>query len=127
MPPRGWGYNVNEPTAPTARLRVRRAATLVLLRRAPGAGVQVLRRRDVGVTPAATGAEDPAAHDNRVATLFGAKDEVVFRSGWEDGVVFRSGWEVRMGQREVQNWLRSAPDAPAPMRYPGEWNFPGGA
>lgn len=31
-----------------------------------------------------------------------------------------------MGQREVQNWLRSGAREVVPMRYPGEYVFPGG-
>lgn len=32
-----------------------------------------------------------------------------------------------MGQREVKNWLRSTASKNVTMRYPGEWNFPGGS
>ena len=39
---------------------------------------------------------------------------------------FSAGWQVLLGQSEVQNWVRSERDAPAFMRYGGEWKFPGG-
>lgn len=39
----------------------------------------------------------------------------------------KGSWQVLLGQNMVQNWLRSTPDRPVVMRYPGEWKFPGGA
>lgn len=46
--------------------------------------------------------------------------------GKHEQATFESGWEVLMAQREAKNWLRSTPEKEVPMRYPGEWNFPGG-
>lgn len=35
-------------------------------------------------------------------------------------------YQVLLGQNEVINWLKSTPSRYHPMRYPGEWKFPGG-
>lgn len=34
--------------------------------------------------------------------------------------------QVLLGQAEVTNWLKSTPEQPCVMRYPGEFKFPGG-
>lgn len=52
------------------------------------------------------------------------RDMLVFGEGEE--VSFTSGWQVLMGQREVTNYLRSTEESLVPMRYPGEFTFPGG-
>lgn len=45
-----------------------------------------------------------------------------------DGIMtFGSGWQVLMQQNEIINWMRSTPEKLAPMRYPGEFKFAGGA
>jgi len=89
---------------------VRRAANVVCLRRRPpGPQPPVLER-------SALGAPAPG-HDSRA-------DERLF--GRAEQLAFTGGWEVLLAQNEVQNWLRSAPQRPAVMRYPGEWKFAGG-
>lgn len=35
-------------------------------------------------------------------------------------------YQVLLGQNEVINWLKSTTSSYRPMRYPGEWKFPGG-
>lgn len=39
---------------------------------------------------------------------------------------FAPSLQVLLGQNQVKNWLRSTEDDDVPMRYPGEWKFPGG-
>ena len=33
---------------------------------------------------------------------------------------------ILLGQGEAQNYVKSTPEQPAVMRYPGEWKLPGG-
>mmetsp|Transcript_140061 Transcript_140061/g.435604 ORF Transcript_140061/g.435604 Transcript_140061/m.435604 type:complete len:337 (-) Transcript_140061:58-1068(-) len=92
------------------RVRVRRAANVICLRcRPPGPEPPALDRVALGA-PA-------SGHDSRA-------DERLF--GRAERLAFTSGWEVLLAQNEVQNWLRSTPQTPAVMRYPGEWKFAGG-
>jgi 8-oxo-dGTP pyrophosphatase MutT (NUDIX family) len=91
-------------------LSVTEASTVICLRARPRAAAdtaaaQTLARADVAGAARAT--QD---------MLFGARDELVFGSGWE----------ILMGQREVVNWMRCTADQVVAMRYGGEFNFAGG-
>eukprot|EP00931_Biecheleriopsis_adriatica_P076995 TRINITY_DN50640_c0_g1_i1.p1 TRINITY_DN50640_c0_g1~~TRINITY_DN50640_c0_g1_i1.p1 ORF type:complete len:367 (-),score=91.63 TRINITY_DN50640_c0_g1_i1:49-1122(-) len=102
----------------TVPLRVRTAATVICVRQAPQGRVgpaPVSREEATGGEDAWEGAGGDAP--SRLAMLFGKSQRASFHSRWE----------VLMGQREVQNWLKSSPGSDVPMRYPGEWNFAGGA
>jgi len=46
--------------------------------------------------------------------------------GFAKGLIFSAGWQVLLGQSECQNYVRSEKDDAVPMRYGGEWKFPGG-
>ena len=82
-------YNVNAATATTATLSVKRAATIMCLRRVPGPP-HVLSRASLGVT-AAIAAKDGES-DSRIFTVFGNGT----------AKTFSSGWQILMGQREVR-------------------------
>jgi ADP-ribose pyrophosphatase YjhB (NUDIX family) len=84
------------------------AATVVLLRRA-----QKPTRRSVSLS------DIPQS----LAAGWSKPQEWI---GFAQGLFFSAGWQVLLGQSECQNWVRSEKDSPVPMRYGGEWKFPGG-
>lgn len=100
----------------TAPLAVIDSATITCVRRRPGgpAGPKKLSQAVLcGDAPAPTPLSSAGARD---ALVFGTSGEAEFSSGWQ----------VLMGQREVVNYIRSSRDELVPMRYPGEFTFPGG-
>ncbi len=125
-PPR---YDVDRITRTTDTLRVKLAATVVCARlRRPGGGgggggaPPVLRLSALLPRNASLRGDGPRA-DNRVQRLFGAA-----ASDRADPTrAFPHGWELLMGQREVQNYLRSGKDDPRLMRYGGDFTFAGGS
>ena len=127
-PPR---YDIDRITRTTDTLRVKLAATVVCARlRRPSASAAaaagpvpppVLRLSDL--CPGALASDGPRA-DNRVQRLFGS----AVSNGDKDPVrAFTNGWELLMGQREVQNYLRSGKNDPKLMRYGGDFTFAGGS
>lgn len=111
-----FSYNVNAITQTTAPLRVKRAATVMCVRRRTDRGPEVLSREELGVD-SDTALQGDGNQDGRIMALFRGKRQATFSSGWE----------ILMGQRECVNWLRSTKDKKVAMRYPGEWNFFGGS
>jgi len=100
----------------TAPLRVKTAATIICIRQSTRTkpGKTLTKMQATGGVPAWDG----------VGRDGSGRMQLVFGEGQD--AVFGSCWEVLMGQREVQNWVRSTPDKPVAMRYAGEWTFAGG-
>ena len=100
--------HILERTTPTATLRVKLAATVVVARR------RCKPRPDILHLSELTNADNT---ENRVSYLFG---DATHRT-------FKHGWEMMLGQSEVQNHLRSTPTKTSLMRYGGEYKFAGGS
>jgi len=108
----------------TAPIRVRSAATVVCIR--TSRRNDELRARPAVLTRKEATGGDPACEDSRgdMSGDSGARLRALFGKSTE--AVLQSGYDVLMGQSEVQNWVRSSPSKPHPMRYAGEWKFAGG-
>lgn len=90
---------------PASGVRIVEAATVICVRRAP----------------AGQAAPRTLHHGDYELDADGTKQLGKFH--WS----FSSGLQVLMGQSEVINWVRSAPEKTSYMRYAGEWKFPGGS
>ena len=107
-------------------LSIRQAATVVCLRRSPSPKTGRLRREDY------RGELEFQDGWGEFGDIFGTSRETSGNGtrgfAKEDGVLeFSSGWQVLVGQSEVVNWVRSEQgEAPALMRYGGEYKFAGG-
>ena len=107
-------------------LSIRQAATVVCLRRSPSPKTGRLRREDY------RGELEFQDGWGEFGDIFGTSRESSGNGtrgfAKEDGVLeFSSGWQVLVGQSEVVNWVRSEQgEAPALMRYGGEYKFAGG-
>jgi 8-oxo-dGTP pyrophosphatase MutT (NUDIX family) len=99
------------PTGITEKgLKVKESATVVLVRQSGNLPPRKVSRGDFGAAGALYDKE------SRVKCVFGDQQEAEFLHGWE----------VLMMQRQAINWIRSTAVDVAPMRYPGEYTFPGG-
>lgn len=100
-------------------LSVRDSATVICIRRRPASArpkCETLARAELR----GAGAPPPPK------SSAGRQDALVFGDG--EVATFASPWQVLMSQREVVNYVRStSPEELVPMRYPGEFTFPGGA
>ena len=83
------------------------AATILLLRRV--------------ATPTPATLELSSALSKKARYWLGVMD-----FGERERLSFASGWQILLGQGEAQNYVKSTPEQPAVMRYPGEWKLPGG-
>lgn len=107
-------------------LSIRQAATVVCLRRSPSPKTGRLRREDY------RGELEFQDGWGEFGDIFGTSRETSGNGtrgfAKQDGVLeFSSGWQVLVGQSEVVNWVRSEQgEAPALMRYGGEYKFAGG-